>query len=87
MEGRNALLAQRLIRNYGDQEEILSTVPLTAEETESRRIFLFEDAMLAGSWTFQTELGDPCAADHFFSLDRWDARITTTDLDVGTSAL
>lgn len=83
----NALLAQRLIRNYGDQEELLSTVPLTAEETESRRIFLFEDAMLAGSWTFQTELGDPCAADHFFSLDRWDARITTTDLDVGTSAL
>ena len=83
----NALLAQRLISNYGDQEELLSTVPLTAEETESRRIFLFEDAMLAGSWTFQTELGDPCAADHFFSLDRWDARITTTDLDVGTSAL
>lgn len=86
-ECTNAILAQRLIRNYGDQEEILSTVPLMPQGTEARRIFLFEDAQLAGVWTFQTELGDALATDQFYAIDRWDARITTTDLEVGTSEL
>jgi hypothetical protein len=83
----NAILAQRLLRNYGDQEEIFSTVPLAPQGSESRRIFLFEDAQLAGAWTFQTELGDAIAEDHFYSLDRWDARVTATDLEVGSSEL
>jgi hypothetical protein len=86
-ECTNAILAQRLIRNYGDQEAILSTVPLAPQGTEARRIFLFEDAQLAGVWTFQTELGDALATDQFYAIDRWDARMTTTDLEVGTSEL
>jgi len=83
----DAILAQRLLRNFGDDEPLLSTVPLHAEGDESRRVFLFEEAMLAGAWTFQTELGDAVAADHYYQIDRWDARMTATDLEVGSSTL
>jgi hypothetical protein len=83
----NAIVAQHLIRNFGDDESAFSTTPLMALGNESRRVFLFEDARLAGAWTFQTQLGDAIAADHFYAIDRWDARITATDLEVGTSEL
>jgi len=83
----DAIVAQRLIRNYGDDEALLSTVPLHPEGPESRRVFLFEDGLMAGAWTFQTELGDAVGFSHHYAIDRWDARMTATDLEVGSSAL
>ena len=83
----DAIVAQSLLRNFGDDEALLSTVPLHPEGAETRRVFLFEEALMAGAWTFQTQLGDAVRADQHYAIDRWDARMTATDLEVGTSAL
>ena len=83
----DAIVAQRLIRNFGDDDALLSTVVMHPEGVESRRVFLFEEALMAGAWTFQTRLGDAVGFSQHYAIDRWDARMTALDLEVGSSAL